>query len=145
MQGGVSVNTVPDRATIEIDRRVLPGEDRQAAFGHVVDYLARSLGPVDWIVHDPPYMQTTGLADRDNGPLAERLLATVRSAVGQGERIGAFFGTNAAATSAAGIPSVVFGPGSIAQAHTADEWLALDQLVLAAEVYYRFAAGYAAG
>ena len=44
VQGGLSVNTVPDRATIEIDRRVLPGEDPQAAYEHVVDYLARSLG-----------------------------------------------------------------------------------------------------
>ena len=139
------MNTVPDRATIEIDRRVLPGEDRQAAYRHVVDYLARSLGPADWIVHDPPYMQTTGLAD-------QRQRAAGRASVGDGPLGGRPgredrrpFGTNAAATSAAGIPSVVFGPGSIAQAHTADEWLALDQLALAAEVYYRFAAGYAAG
>ncbi len=59
--------------------------------------------------------------------------------------IGVPYGTNAAATSAAGVPSVVFGPGSIAQAHTADEWLALDQLAEASEIYYRFARQWAAG
>ncbi len=40
ISGGVSVNTVPDRCTIEIDRRIVPGEDPQAAWQHVIDYLA---------------------------------------------------------------------------------------------------------
>jgi len=41
---------------------------------------------------------------------------------------------------AAGVPSVVFGPGSIQQAHTKDEWIEISQLERAADVYYRFAA-----
>jgi acetylornithine deacetylase/succinyl-diaminopimelate desuccinylase-like protein len=36
---------------------------------------------------------------------------------------------------------VVFGPGSIDQAHTADEWLDVEQLRLASDVLYRFARG----
>ena len=36
-------------------------------------------------------------------------------------------------------PTVVFGPGSIAQAHTADEWVALDKVQAASEILYRFA------
>jgi acetylornithine deacetylase/succinyl-diaminopimelate desuccinylase-like protein len=36
------------------------------------------------------------------------------------------------------VPSVVFGPGSIAKAHTRDEFIEIDQLEKAAEVYYRF-------
>ena len=48
------------------------------------------------------------------------------------------YGTNAAAIAAAGVPSIVFGPGSIDQAHTADEWLALDQLAQASEALYQF-------
>ena len=47
-------------------------------------------------------------------------------------------GTNATAIGAAGVPSVVFGPGSIDQAHTADEWLSLDQLAQASDALYRF-------
>ena len=41
--GGVSVNTVPDSCTIEIDRRIVPGEDPIAARQHVIDYLASQL------------------------------------------------------------------------------------------------------
>jgi acetylornithine deacetylase len=53
--------------------------------------------------------------------------------------LGVPYGTDAPAFAGAGIPTVVFGPGSIAQAHTADEWIAVEQLHLATEILYRFA------
>jgi hypothetical protein len=40
----------------------------------------------------------------------------------------------------AGVPTVVFGPGSINQAHTADEWLSLDELSKARDALYAFLA-----
>ena len=47
------------------------------------------------------------------------------------------FWTEASLFSAAGLTAIVFGPGDISQAHTADEWVALQQLVDAAEIYRR--------
>ena len=38
-----------------------------------------------------------------------------------------------------GLPSYVFGPGDIAQAHTEDEWIDLDEVRLASEIYFEFA------
>ena len=38
ISGGISVNTVPDRATIEIDRRLVPGEDPQRRWQHVIAF-----------------------------------------------------------------------------------------------------------
>jgi acetylornithine deacetylase/succinyl-diaminopimelate desuccinylase-like protein len=49
------------------------------------------------------------------------------------------FGTDAGPLSATGTPCVVFGPGDIAQAHTRDEWVDLDQVAQAAEAYFRIA------
>ena len=49
------------------------------------------------------------------------------------------YGTDAAAIAAAGVPTVVFGPGSIAQAHTADEFIEIDELQLATEIFHRIA------
>ena len=43
--------------------------------------------------------------------------------------------TDASNLSRAGIPTIVLGPGDIAQAHTADEWIELDQLDRGVEVY----------
>ncbi|HZZ73515.1 MAG TPA: M20 family metallopeptidase [Pirellulales bacterium] len=143
IQGGLSANTVPDRCSIEIDRRVTPGEDPAAARQHLIDFLAARLPPEVRVSHDAAELATTGLHDANNGPLAERLCQTARSVAGASEKLGVPYGTDASVFSGAGIPTVVFGPGSIEQAHTADEWLALDQLALASEVYYQFAANFA--
>ncbi len=140
--GGLSVNTVPDRATIEIDRRLLPGEDPAEAHRQVIDYLARAIADGDELAHihhDPPFMQNPGLSEAANAGLAERMAAAVRSVGRRGNIIGVSFGTDATAISAAGIPTVVFGPGSIEQAHTADEWISLAEVEEAAEILFRFA------
>jgi acetylornithine deacetylase len=140
--GGISVNTVPDRCTIEVDRRVLPVENAQAVLDHCLDHLRSRLPDVP-IVHDRPYMLTTGLLDSNNGDLAERLMAVIRRHGGPGKKTGVPFGTDAPHFAATGCPTVVFGPGSIDQAHTADEWLDLDQLRTAAEILYDFVLEYA--
>jgi succinyl-diaminopimelate desuccinylase len=138
IEGGISVNTVPDECTIEIDRRTIPGEETVDAVAEVAEFLGSRL---DFDVEmDPPWSRAPALPDRDNGPLADRLLSVVRAVRGKGEKVGVPYGTHASRLAAAGLPSVVFGPGSIAQAHTKDEWIAVDELNAAAEIYYRFAA-----
>jgi len=139
VSGGISVNTVPDRCTIEIDRRVLPMEDPQAAFEHCVEHLAAHVQPAAPLVHERPFMLTRGLADGANSEHAARLAEAIRRCGGPGERIGVPFGTDAPHFAATGCPTVVFGPGSIDQAHTANEWLDLDQLRAAAEILFDFA------
>ncbi len=135
--GGISVNTVPDRCTIEIDRRVLPGEDPEAAFTHAVTHLNSFVTTGTPVIHDRPFMLSKGLSDDHNGPLAERLATSIQHhASTAGARIGVPFGTDAPHYAATGCPTVVFGPGSIAQAHTKDEWIDVNQLRTAAEVLF---------
>ena len=119
---------------------MLPVEDAQVALDHCLDYLQTQLGPTRaGRFTSAPFMLTRGLADTNNGELAERLGGAIRKHGGPGERIGVPFGTDAPHFAATGCPTVVFGPGSIDQAHTADEWIDLDQLKTAAEIYYDFA------
>jgi acetylornithine deacetylase len=136
--GGLSVNTVPDCCTIEIDRRLIPGENPAEAYRHVLDFVGAELGADPAIEHERPFLIGVGLSDEANGPLAERMVAAARGVGITCETVGVPYGTNAAAIAAAGVPSIVFGPGSIDQAHTADEWLALDQLAQASEALVRF-------
>lgn len=136
IRGGASANIVPERCTIEIERRVCPGEDPQQARAAMIDYLDRAAGPAE---HEPPYMTGLPMDEQLNGDLAAMVVRTAREAGVTSARIGVPYATDAAFLAAAGVPTVVFGPGSIAQAHTADEWIALDQVVLAAELYYRLA------
>ena len=138
--GGVGINTVPDRATISIDRRIGPGENPESAFADLVRYIAEhanvGLARLD---HDPPFMQSSGLSDANNGPLAARLVQLVRQLDRESKLVGAPFGTDAAAIGASGVPTVVFGPGSVRQAHTVDEFMAVSELKLATNIYHRIA------
>ena len=139
ISGGISVNTVPDRCTIEVDRRLLPGENNAAARQHAIDFIANYPGIDFPIEHEPPFMDGATLSDEVNGPLADRLVAVVREHIGPCEKIGVPYGTDASKIATHGVPAVVFGPGSIGQAHTCDEWLDLDELHKATEALYRFA------
>ncbi len=137
IHGGISVNTVPDSCTIEIDRRLLPADDSDQEYQHVIDYLARNVDCPGAIEHLPPMMQSRGLSNTSNGALAAQLAAAAHEVHGRAQTLGVPFGTNATAYGAH-FPTVVFGPGSIAQAHTADEWVSLDQVERASEILYRF-------
>lgn len=140
IHGGVGVNTVPDRATIEIDHRLGPNDSPQVAYDELVRFVAEHahLGQCR-VEHDRPFMQSTGLSDEHNRALAERLAAMASKHVPTCGLVGVPYGTDAAAISATGIPTVVFGPGSIEQAHTADEYIAIDELELATEIFHRIA------
>ena len=83
-------------------------------------------------------MTGPAMSNNANGPLADRLESVVRAVVGQSRQVGVPYATNAAFYAAAGVPAVVCGPGSLDQAHTQDEWIALDQLRQAGEVFYQF-------
>ena len=140
IHGGVGINTVPDRATIEIDRRISPGEDPAVAYDDLVRHVADNadIGRAR-IVHDPPFMKSAGLCDKANRSLAERLAHFVRESGRPSELLGVPYGTDAAAIAATGVPTVVFGPGSIRQAHTADEFIEVDELQRGTDLFDRIA------
>ena len=143
IEGGISVNTVPDHCQIEIDRRVLPGDDAQAAYAHaveyVLDYLKENVSEGDTgIEFDKPYLAKPGLSDKCNAELATSLSTAIQACGHEGNWIGVPFGTDAHAFSSRDIPTVVFGPGSINQAHTVDEWIELEQLHQATEILSQF-------
>ena len=89
IHGGAGVNTVPDRCTIEIDCRPLPGEEPEAARRQLLDYVTHAASLDARLEHEPPYMQGRSLSDEHNGPLAERLAAVVRGVAGTCRQIGA--------------------------------------------------------
>lgn len=139
--GGVSPNTIPDFCRIDIDRRLIPGEDPLAARESLGSFL-RTYPGVDF-----PFTQTTPLQTcppldpARSGELVQRLGGAIDSVVGRHEVHAVPYGTDASTAAGAGMPTVVFGPGDIAQAHTRDEWIDLAQLEPAAEILFRFACG----
>jgi succinyl-diaminopimelate desuccinylase len=139
IEGGISVNVVPDQCGIEIDRRLIPGENSREVRRHIKDYLDEKLSfAVEFGV---PWVESPPLPDSENGPLADWLMQHISAVVGPRECVGVPYGTHASRIASAGIPSVVFGPGSIAQAHTKDEWIEIEPLRQATEIYYRCCRG----
>lgn len=136
LRGGSGVNLVPDLAVLEIERRLLPEENPNEARAEMIERIARACGDAR-IEHDAPFNDTYGLPDGTSNPSAAPWVAAIERAAGardRGRRTAARYGTNAGVYAAAGVPSIVFGPGSIAQAHTADEWIDVGQLAAAAAI-----------
>jgi acetylornithine deacetylase len=139
IEGGTSVNTVPDRCRIEIDRRLLPGEDPRSAPIDLEVFLRGELGADFPFAGTAPSMSKTALSPQGSEELVARLGGAIDAVRGNHRTCGVPYGTDASTIAEAGIPSVVFGPGDIARAHTCDEWVPLGEVEQAAEILFRFA------
>ena len=133
IRGGTGVNLVPDSVVMELDRRVVPGESPEAARNEVIERIAAACGAAR-IEHDEPFLESAGLPAMVDRSWFDRLVAAAGRQGVASRQIAARYGTNASVFAAAGVPSVVFGPGAIAQAHTADEWIELAQVDTAADI-----------
>ncbi|MEZ6142830.1 MAG: M20 family metallopeptidase [Zavarzinella sp.] len=136
IEGGVSVNTVPDRCLIEIDRRMLPGEKAAEIHENLMKLIAQS-GVPD--VSVTTTLTCPALQPDLSQLLTQQLGASINAVVGHHQVLAVPYGTDASTLAEAGIPAVVFGPGDIAQAHTKDEWIELQQIDIASEILYHAA------
>ena len=127
IQGGVSVNTVPDRCTIDVDRRLLPGED-PAQTPRDLDVFLKSTGlDFDWQT-SPTYVHMPALSATGSEGLIERFGAAIRPTKPDFTVHPVPFGTDAPWIAGLGIPTVIFGPGDIAQAHQPNEFVTHPQM-----------------
>jgi acetylornithine deacetylase/succinyl-diaminopimelate desuccinylase family protein len=137
IQGGVGVNTVPDRCRIEIDRRLVTGEDPNEQSAKLMAFLKEKAG-IDFPFElTTPHIRMPALSSKGSDEIQELLGAAIDAERGQHKIHPVPYGTDAATLAWAGIPSVVFGPGDIAKAHTVDEWVPLDEVETAANILYR--------
>ena len=140
IEGGIGMSTYPDRCVIQLERRLVPGERAGEAAMEVELACARvrarrptfdatvtagfSQMPSDVSV-DAPIVRGLARALSDGGMPAPI------------EGLSAW--TDAALLNEAGIPAICFGPGDIALAHAAEEWVSESEIEQATEVLTRFA------
>ncbi len=140
IKGGVQVNFVPDSCAIEIDRRLLPGEkvaDVLAHYQRVLDALKIQYPTLDAVM-EPPMLEDEALETAADSAPAQLASAILTEMGLDGELCGVPFSCDASKLSRQGVPSLVFGPGSIDQAHAAVEWVDLGQIERAVEFYRNF-------
>jgi len=134
--GGVAPNTIPERCRITIDRRTIPGEDSDQVWLELkaeLERFAANEGDLRLVVH-PPFVLDYAMDTSPDSDIVRLVAATASARIGPIRTHGVPYGTDASKLTRAGIPTVVFGPGSIDQAHTKDEWVELKQVTLAAEI-----------
>ena len=132
ISGGTQPNIVPDGCVISIDRRTLPGETEAGVRREITALLqAKKLSAK---ISSAKLAPALPLETDFKLPLVQTFLRAAK----QKKSLGADYFCDAAVLSAGGIPSVVFGPGDIAQAHTADEWISLAELERGKNLLLRF-------
>ena len=129
VRGGTAPNIVPDRCEVVLEFRAIAAVDDHAVVADLRRFCAALEGrmrdehAVARVALDVAAM-TPGLETPEDSPVV-RFGEALGLAV-NGDKV--TYGTEAGVFSAGGIPTVVCGPGDIAQAHKADEFVALDQL-----------------
>lgn len=132
IDGGRQPNIVPAECTIDIDRRTLPGETEAGVRREIIALLRRHGLKAAY-----DNLRTNPCEPLDTCPDLPLVRSLTRAAGRKGTR-GVHYFTDAAPLAAGGTPSVVFGPGDIAQAHTEREWLAISQLEKSIQILERF-------
>ncbi|MEB2344115.1 MAG: M20/M25/M40 family metallo-hydrolase [Deltaproteobacteria bacterium] len=134
--GGHAFNVVPDHAWLVADRRLLPGEDATNV-RREVEAVLRDAGLADDVALTHLEARKPALATDPAAPCVRACRAALAAAGCDAPPAAAGFATDAGVFAARGIPAVVLGPGSIEQAHTAREWVALDQVAAMEELFAR--------
>ncbi len=138
IHGGLQVNFVPAECRMELDRRVLPSEDFAAVLDPYRRIAARVAAEHEGItIEVTEDLSIEPMETRADAAIVSGAVAAVRAVTGTASVDGEPYGTDAAKLSAAGIPSIVLGPGSIDQAHAAVEWIECAQVLQAVDVYHR--------
>ena len=138
VKGGAAPSVYPEACELQIERRTLPHEDESAAedFRRVLAELTERHHEVDGGLTVDLYRSGSDVSPEH---AVVHDLTKALEAEGEAPRVeGMTAWVDAAYLNKAGIPAVCFGPGSIAQAHSADEWVEERQLVVAQRVIERF-------
>lgn len=136
VRGGTFVSGIPDLCELEVDRRFLPNEKPQ-------ELLEEFRTRMRDLQHQYPEMQIEvpepalliyGLDVPETSPLVQALVQASASVLGHPSPITAFPGGTDAPNLKC--PCVICGPGDLAQAHSTDEYISLDQMEQASALYF---------
>jgi acetylornithine deacetylase len=130
IQGGSILNIIPEHADFVMEWRTIPGDDGMQQVKRMQDYVARHIEPAMHAVD-----RNTGFSFEVVNVMPGMAIAPdhdlttiVKQITGANSAGKVSYGTESGYYQAANIPTIICGPGHIAQAHQPDEWIAQDQL-----------------
>lgn len=144
--GGTGMSTYPERCVLCIERRTIPGESPEQVMDEVRDACERASrarpafhAEVRMVLAQPPSDVST------DAPIVRTLDAAIRGSGLPVRLEGMSAWTDAAILNDAGIPAVCFGPGDIALAHAAEEYVPVVEIERATDVLTRVALDWCGG
>lgn len=135
--GGTQANIVPNECRLEVDRRTLPGETKEAVYDEFEAVLEKAGAEAEdfrGFLTEPSLLVPANETETDH-PLVAALEDSVEDVVGKRQEVKGFMAGSDAAYY--GSPTVICGPGSIEQAHTTNECVPISDLVSATRIYLR--------
>ena len=130
IQGGAILNIIPERCEFTMEWRTIPGDDAVRHAERMQAFVAATIEPAMHQVHQSTGFDCEVLTTMPGLSLDPRhpLTAIVKQLTGSNSTGKVSYGTEGGFYQNSGIPTIVCGPGHIAQAHQPDEWIAQDQL-----------------
>ncbi len=143
IQGGEANNVVPSSCIITLDRRWLPTESYRQVMDELEQIVKATIHKWTGASYSISSDQRTEHCIPVSTPIEHHLVKSIRHVLEESGLsdvpVGVPYGTDAAWFSQRGIPVIIWGPGSIAQAHSDGEYVQLDDLWLATQLYIKAA------
>lgn len=138
IEGGVKTNVVPDRCSIFIDRRIIPGETPEGVVAEIREIAERAVANLPGLRVEVDGAGWRGreatLLPEDSGVVQAMLAAN--SFLGFDTTLTGFsMGTDGRHFAAKGYPTIIYGPGDPSLAHKPDEWVGIDEVMDATKAY----------
>jgi len=136
ISGGTQANIVPEKCTVEIDRRLVPGEDVQQVMDRFTESLSEAMSGQGVTFSMKELFRESPMSTEPSAPIVTHARHVAQSMSLDSTLIGVPFGCHASTLQhRGGIPCIVFGPGSVAVAHSSTEHVPLVQVERAAQFY----------
>jgi succinyl-diaminopimelate desuccinylase len=136
-EAGEGPNTVPSKSRLRFDYRYLPAESGMELYRHFKQVAERLTAdfPGLVVVVEPPFVDSSAMDVPENSTIVSEMRAVCAERGLPDSALGVPYGSDATKmVNNGGIPTIVFGPGNIDQAHSFGEYVEIDQVVAAAEM-----------
>jgi acetylornithine deacetylase/succinyl-diaminopimelate desuccinylase len=141
IKGGTQPNIVPNECAFTIDRRLIPGEDHEKVLKEMQEMLVKLKEKDPELIVEMEHLPETASPPRlpmevpTNHSLVLALQKACKQIIGRSKIIGVSYFCDAGYFTNAGTPTVIFGPGDIALAHSDKESIEIEQVIDAAKIY----------
>jgi acetylornithine deacetylase len=140
ISGGIGMSTYPDKCTVQIERRTIPGESPDVVRQEIESVCERAGQRRENFRADVTVTFAQEPSDvAVDAPIVAALESALRESNEDVRVQGMTAWTDAAVLNAAGIPAICFGPGDIGLAHAAEEYVMIEEIERATRVLAQLA------